>query len=375
MADKKKILILYASAGHGHEKAARAVHEALLEKGGELSLILLDSLTLTRGFFGRQYKKGYLFLIGHFPALWGFFYYLTDIPFVYFFIRPLRRLVNGIAASPLEKKILEENPDVVIATHFMTTEVVSHLKKKKGLKTALVNVVTDYLPHEFWLASGVDGYALGSTETWDEMRQRGIPKERLLVTGIPIEKKFRSPLSKQALRERFGISQGSFAVLVTSGGAGVGHMLVLMEKLLNMPGQLEVLAVCGTNQGLLVSAKAAAEKNRRLHPFGFVDNIQELMCAADVVLGKGGGLTVSESLAIGRPLVLFDSLPGQETRNAECMARHGAARVAKTFPDVLRLLAEFAEKPVLLKQFTMDALKTGQPHAAEKIADLALSLS
>ena len=109
-----------------------------------------------------------------------------------------------------------------------------------------------------------------------------------------------------------------------------------------------------------------------LHAFGFVDNIHELMAMSDVVIGKGGGLTVSESLGMGRPLILFGSLPGQETRNAQCLVRHGAARLAPSFSDVLRFLIEFVDMPGLLQEYTQAAQKIGRPHAADEVAWLAL---
>ena len=374
MDTKKKILILYASAGHGHEKAARAIGEVLSDKKDSAAVTLIDTLTLTRGSFGDRYKNGYIYMIQRFPSLWGFFYYLTDIAAVYFLIRPFRRLVNAFEAAPLHKKILDEAPDIVISTHFMATEVVSHLKQKGRTSTVLINVVTDYLAHAFWLAPGVDRYAVGSSETVADLRRRGIPAQKIVSTGIPIEKKFSQTQDRASLRDRFGVPQDAFAVLVTSGGAGVGSLLSLIDEILKVPRGIHVFAVCGTNEKLLVSMKGLAEKNPRLHPFGFVNNIQELMSASDVVVGKGGGLTVSESLSMGRPLILYGSVPGQETRNVQCMTKHGVALPAFSYADVLRFLTDFVDQPDLLRRYTENALRIGRPKAAQEIVDLAYSI-
>ena len=264
---------------------------------------------------------------------------------------------------------------MVVSTHFLPTEVVSHLKKRGRLRAVLLTVVTDYMAHAFWLAPGVDVYAVSSSETQADLRRRGVSPEKVMITGIPIERKFREKLPRKQLRGRFGIGAGNFAALVTSGGAGIGSMRTLVRTVLSAGEHIDILAVCGTNKRLLGTMNGIAADNPRLHAFGFVNNIHELMAASDVVIGKGGGLTISESLSMGRPMILFGSLPGQETRNAHCLVRHGAARIAPFFSDVLRFLIEFSDNSSLLKEYTQAALTAGRPEAARTVASMALRAS
>jgi processive 1,2-diacylglycerol beta-glucosyltransferase len=126
----------------------------------------------------------------------------------------------------------------------------------------------------------------------------------------------------------------------------------------------QLLADCGTNQDLVRRLQSIADKDAKIRPFAFVDNIQELMAASSLVIGKGGGLTVSESLCLGKPLVLFGSVPGQETRNARTLARQGAARVARSLDDVVRLTTDLMDSPGILKECTSAALRLGRPQAA-----------
>jgi len=366
-SEPKKILILHASAGHGHEKAARALEQACLDVLPQAQVRLYDVLTLTEGIFGRGYKKTYLFLIRYLPWLWGFAYYLTDFPWVYFFLRPLRRWVNHWAARRLEERILEERPDVVIATHFLPVEVVGFLKKKKLCHARLITVITDYLAHSFWLDKEVTCYAVGSEETREDLKKRSVLLEKILVSGIPVEKKFAQAVPRALARAKLSLDAEGFTVLVTSGGAGVGTMELLAKNLLASRRPIQLLAVCGTNQKLAEHLQLFAEKKNRLHVFGFVDNIHELMAASDLVIGKGGGLTVTESLCVGKPMILFGSVPGQETRNAHSMARQGAARIANSSNDVLRFTTEMMDSPELLKEYANTALRLGHSQAAVDI--------
>ena len=366
----KKILILHASAGHGHEKAARAVEQACAGVLPQAQVKLYDALSYTSVAFGKNYRSNYLFMIRYVPWLWGMGYYLLDIPFIYFFVRPVRRFANGCAAKRLEALILAEKPDVIIATHFLSVEVVSAMKKKKLMDCRLVAVVTDFLAHSFWLGPGVDVYAVASEETQEDLEKRGVRPERIRITGIPVEKKFTQAVSREAARARLALPEARFTALITSGGAGVGSLEGLAKDFLSQKKPVQLLVVCGTNKNLLSRLEAVAAQDPSLRVFGFVDNIQELMAASNLVIGKGGGLTVSESLCLGKPLLLFGSVPGQETRNARSMARLGAARVAKSLKDVVRLTTDLMESPEILKECTSAALKLGRPQAAADIVRL-----
>lgn len=372
MDTAKKILILHASAGHGHEKAAKAIEQACLDVMPASQVQLQDVLPLTVGIFGRGYKKTYLFLIQYFPWLWGFMYTLMDSPWLYFLIRPLRRCVNAWAAKRLENLVLEQKPDVVIATHFLSVEIVSALKRKRKCQSRLIVIVTDYLAHFFWLGDGVDLYAVASEESRNDLMARGVPAQKILVSGIPVEKKFSQAPSMEAARSKLQLEPHCFTALITSGGAGVGSLEALVKKFVLTKKQIQLLTVCGTNKDLLVRLQAIAKHHPLLHVVGFVDNVQELMASSDLMIGKGGGLTVTESLCLGKPMILFGSVPGQETKNASSMSRQGVARVAHSLDEVVRFTVDLMSSPELLKECTSAALRLGRPKAAADIVRCVL---
>jgi processive 1,2-diacylglycerol beta-glucosyltransferase len=366
----KKVALLYASAGHGHEKAAQAVLEAYQDIAPEHACGAFDTLEIIPPFWGSLYRASYYFMIRHAPWLWGFFYHLTDLGFVHHVTRRLRRFVNSTAGRALERFIHKENPSIIISTHFLSTEVASYLKRKGRIDSKLITVVTDYLPHYFWVEKGVDLYVVGLKETKEGLVKRGVPASKIRVIGIPVEKKFLVPVSRTEVCHKLRLLSDVFTVLVTSGGAGIGAIEKIARGIMSLKRSIQVIVICGTNQWLFDRMKHASLENPLLQVFGFVTNMEELMEASDLVIGKGGGLTVTESFVKGKPVVLFRSVPGQETRNAACVARRGAGIIANSVPEVLNRVAEFSKEPRRLEKMKENVARFARPGAAADLVRL-----
>lgn len=369
MDPSKKILILYASAGHGHEKAAKALLEACRAAG--LRAEAHDTLELVRpAFIGDVYRKSYLFQINRAPALWGFFYYAFDAAWLYALIRPLRRLWNAWVGRPIEALLLEKDVAAVVATHFMAVEIAARLKRKGVLRARLVALITDYLPHWIWTARGVEVYAVAAARTKEAMRLRfGLSNVR--VTGIPIGPQFSQLPSKGGARARLGLKE-AFTVLLTSGGAAIGQMEALVSGILATGKAIQMQVVCGTNEALRRKLAALPDPKGMLKIYGFVDNMHELMTASDLLLGKGGGITITEAFAAGLPVLLFRPVPGQEGRNAACVAEEGAGLRIDSVKRVIAKVAEFAQDPSRLKPFGYGARRLAAPDAARDACRLAV---
>lgn len=368
----KRILILYASAGHGHEKAARALEAEYRSRVPEAAVDCRDILKLTPPVFGGGYRGVYLFLIQHLPKVWGFFFYLADAPWVFIPLKPVRRLVNRLMAGRLERLVIDEKPDLIFSTHFMSTEVVGWLKRKKKTSAALVTVVTDFFPHYFWINGDVDEYVVALPETREALISRGIEASRIHVFGIPIEKKFSVRIPKAQVRARLSLDGLRFTVLFTSGGAAVGAVSRIAERLLALDPPLQLLVVCGTNHALRDSLSAETARYPFLKVFGFVDNMDELMSAADLVIGKGGGLTLSESLAKEIPMAIFRPVPGQETWNAACLRAHHAAFVTTALDELVAKVAGFVRDPESLEAYRTAGRDVAKPFAARDIVEWSL---
>jgi len=368
---RRKVIILYASAGHGHKKAAQAVFDAyrLLSRGVQAQTV--DALTFAPSFSGNFYGRLYLFLIRHFPWFWGFLYYGSDIGAVYAVLKPIRRAMNGSLLAGLEEWLVRENPAVVIATHFMPVEVVSHLKEKDKIGSRLITVITDYLPHYIWTAKNVDAYAVAIDETKEALIARGAAETKIHVLGIPVEEKFFQKHSKEELTAKLNIRNGVFTVLLTSGGAAIGDTETIIQGLLGLEKPAQILVVCGTNQQLFKRLEALSQDQASLKIFGFVNNMDELMEVSDVVVGKGGGLTITEAFAKGKPVILFQSVPGQETRNVSCVEKYQAGYAARSPREITTRVEELMNAPEKLDGLRAGIRRISRPRAAEAIVQLA----
>ena len=371
MDPQRKVIILYASAGHGHKKAAQAVLDAyrLLSRGVQAQTV--DVLTFAPSFSGRFYGWIYLFLIRYLPWFWGFLYYGSDIGAVYAVLKPLRRVMNGSLLVGLEDWLVREDPAAIIATHFMPVEVVSHLKEKNKIGSRLITVVTDYLPHCIWTAKNVDAYAVAIDETKEALIARGVAGTKIHVLGIPVEEKFLQKHSKEALAVKLNIRGGIFTALLTSGGAAVGDTETIVKGLLGLEKPVQILVVCGTNQQLFKRLETLSQGQGLLKIFGFVNNMDELMEVSDVVIGKGGGLTITEAFAKGKPVILFQSVPGQETRNVSCVEKYQAGYAARSPREITTRVEELMNVPDKLETLRAGIRRISHPSAAEAIAQLA----
>lgn len=366
-----KVIVIYASSGAGHQKAAEALFKVLRGRR-DLTVHLIDSLEYTTPLFHLLYPRLYLFLVRHLPFVWGFFYDGLNFALIGPFLTRLRRALNALNGKKLEHFFLTESPDVIVATHFFATEVASSLKEKQKLKSTLISIITDLAVHSVWVAPQVDRYVVGSVDTQEALIRRGVSQEKITVLGIPVDPVFEREEEREPLSQRLGIPSQKFTVLVASGGFGVGPVGALVSHL-SRNTQLQLLVVCGHNRSLYSQLMArTASVRERVFLYGFVDNIHELMSVSDCMVSKSGGLSMSEALAKKLPVFILYPIPGQETGNRDVLARHKVAipirniqELERHFQDLPRLRRELDETKRRIEAFR----KRG---VAERIASFVL---
>ena len=361
--DKKKILILYASAGSGHKKAAEAIFHALPKEGTEVQL--LDIVDFMPALAKKLYRDGYLFLMARLPWLWGISYFLSDTPYLSVLNVHFRKFVNARACRRLILFLKEANPDMVISAQFLASEIVSYTKEKFGLKAKLINVVTDFGVHNFWIVQQTDIYCCASEVTKEILRSKGVPEEKIKVCGIPLDKKFTENYSKIALQSELNLKKDMFTVLIATGGIGGGPIEKIVDLLKD---EAQLLVVCGTNKKLY---QKLTEKNYpHVHPFGFVDYMQKLMHVSDVIVTKAGGLTVTECLAVGLPMIFFFLIPGQELNNAKVIEREGAGLIAASPQEVKDFVIQWKNVPQDREVFKSRTQSLARPNSCQDIISL-----
>jgi len=364
-----KILILHASAGAGHKRAARALEEAFSLISPDSEIEVCDILDFTAPIFKKTYGVGYLDVVKKAPELWGYMYSQSDKKALDPTRKKLRSFVNKTNTISFARFYRKFAPDIVICTHFMPLEIISTRLRKRKTEASLFCTVTDFAVHSLWIMENVDCYYVATEEAKRQILRRGQPEEGIVVSGIPIDPVFAKGLSKEAARKQLGFDPSQPAVLVLSGGFGVGPAVELIKSAGAAELNCRLLVVAGANEELKERAEAAARNSSTpVTVFGFVNNIHELMDASDLIISKPGGLTTSEVMAKGKPILIIDPIPGQEQRNCEHLLEAGAAARLFDVEDAGHKIQSLLSDKARLARMGRNALKIGHADAAVDVA-------
>lgn len=311
-----KVLVIHATAGAGHKKAAEAVFNTI-KAHTNYDVQCQDALDYTNAFYCKAYREGYKYLITHFSWLWGFFFWLIDIRFLLPVVRLSRRVLNTFNARKLHDFLQDQKFDCIITSHFFPLEVACFLKRKGLIRSKIICVVTDYDAHSIWSDKGVDHYAVACEQTKNTLVSLGVAPDNIVITGIPTDEKFTKIYDRDALYESLGLNKDLFTVLIATGSFGIGPI----EEIIGYLKGVQSVVVCGHNQKLF---KTLSSKNQ---PFvkvcGFVNNMHEYMAVSDAMITKPGGLSISEALVSCLALLFFSAIPGQETNNIKVLKQYG----------------------------------------------------
>jgi len=371
----KRILLLSASAGAGHVRAAQAIEKALLEEnskqGEAIEVRHLDTLDYTNKVFRHFYSKAYIDLVNKMPEVPGWIYDKLDKPWK----NERRRLaLDKLNTRPFVKLLREYKPDMIVCTHFLPAEIVSWLRAKERLASRQAIVVTDFDVHAMWLVHHYEHYFVAIDEARAYLEAIGIPANKITVSGIPIDPVFAQRKEKRQMREKHGLAADRTTILLSAGGFGVGSVELLIDTLLNLKHKAQVIAICGHNAALLkrlqkLESKISHDSTVLVKPFGYTRDMDELMSASDIVLGKPGGLTTSEALAKGLVFVIVSPIPGQEERNSDHLLERAVAIRSNNLPTLTYKLDQLLADPKRFATMASNAKAMGQPNAAKSIVN------
>jgi processive 1,2-diacylglycerol beta-glucosyltransferase len=368
-----RILIPTVTAGGGHLQAAIALAEAwrVLRPGDTVQY--LDLLDSAPRFYKRIYDKGYLKLVKHAPELYGLAFRKTDNPVRVEKLLRLRRTFAKLTNQPFVKYVREFQPDAVICTHYLPLVILGGLKKRTRPWHNPLNVcvVTDFEAHAFWMEPSVGLYCVAAAETKARLIARGATLEKVIVTGIPISAKFGRRPETAGVHKQFRLAATITTLLVLGGGFGLGPVAEILSELDKVTTPIQTLVVCGRNEKLRKALRAKSHRHPT-HILGFIDNMDELMAAAQLLVTKPGGLTTSEALALGRPLIILNPIPGQEAANSDFLLERGAAIKINCVEDLpFRLENLIGSKK--LRDMARAAKSLGHPNAAKEICEAVLA--
>jgi processive 1,2-diacylglycerol beta-glucosyltransferase len=364
----EEILVLSAAAGAGHVSAAEALVAELQGRGEPAHHE--EVLRLTNPLFKRLYADLYLELVNRQPELLGWLYDALDKPWQ----QQKRRLaLDRLNTGPLKRLLRSHPPRLALCTHFLPAEILLHLRRKDGLQTPLGIVVTALDAHALWLYQGVDWYFVAREETRQHLVRLGIPAATIHVTGIPVHPSFAVPKPRAEARRALGLDPDRTTMLVVAGGFGVGPVETIVRETRAVRGPVQVVVVCGKNARLEKRLRALpAGDGAPLHVVGFTRDMATWMAAADLFVGKAGGLSSSEALARGLVLVIVNPIPGQEERNADHYLEEGVAIRCNTLATLSWKISALLEDATRLERMRKNVRRLATPDAAARIADIAL---
>jgi processive 1,2-diacylglycerol beta-glucosyltransferase len=370
----RKVLVLSVSAGAGHTRAAEALRASAELELPDVQALHLDVMDYASATFRRLYTDAYIKLVNKHPALWGMLYQITSDAKSDATMNKVRRSIERMNTRALRKAITEFAPDAIICTHFLPAEILMHEIRRDRLDVPVWLQVTDFDLHRMWVIPHMSGYFAANDEIGFRMRAVGLASALVHVVGIPIMPVFSQPLDRGECARELGLDPQRRTLLLMGGGAGVGNLEQVATHLLELDADFQLIVLAGKNAAALADLQTLANRHpSRLFPQGFTNRIERLMVCADLVITKPGGLTSSECLAMGVPMIVHSPIPGQEERNADYLLEQGAAWKAVDTVGLEYRVKELLASPARLAQLRERARALARPHAAREVLRIVLS--
>ena len=366
-----KVLIMSVKAGYGHHSTAKAIINYLSDKG--IKCEMLDTFEYINRHLADTIDNGYLFSTKYIPEIYGKAYDMLDKRDERWDKMSPISVLSKLVSNKLKDYITEFKPDVIIGTHSYACMVMTYLKEKEIISCPIIGIVTDFTVHPFWESTDLDYYVTSHEMLENQMRKKGIAKEKILPYGIPIRKMFAHKISKQEARNKLGI-EDKRTLLVMMGSMGFGNIVKDIRSIDDLEEDFQILCVCGNNEKMK-NEIAGKTWNKRVIPYGFVENVDVMMDAADLIITKPGGLTTSEFLAKGLPAIIMNPIRGQEDRNTEFLVNNGAAvMVTETFP-LDEALFHVMKNPWRLELLEKSVSELGKPNSTREVCEFIIKLT
>lgn len=366
-----RILFLSVPTGQGHHQTCKALEEYCSNIKG-VECLTLDVVDNVRPLLADSLSNAYLLSTKMTPGVYGRIYGMAERR-DYTKTSGLSRIIKTVLNRKLMRVLRDYKPDVIVSSHVFSAIAVSYLKRKYPFKAKTVAIITDFTVHPFWEETSFD-YYITATELLDfQVMKKGHSPEKIKPFGIPISPKFAAGISKEEARAELGL-EDKFTVLFMMGSMGYGHnTMQSIKQLDSLEEDFQLITVCGRNTRLKQHIDRL-EKNKTILNFGYVNNVDLLMDAADCIITKPGGLSTSEALAKGLPIIMLNPIPGQEDRNEEFMLNNGLAMsISETF-TVDEAIYQLINYPHKINQLKENMKFVAKPNSAKEMGEFLLSI-
>jgi processive 1,2-diacylglycerol beta-glucosyltransferase len=357
---KPRLLVLSASIGAGHVKAGEGLCQAYTEEfNGEA--LHVDFLRYASPIFSHWIEEAYYLMTKHTPSVYKLLYQMADNRF-----SPAKKSEVLIGLRKYRDLVREFRPDAIISTHFFPAAIVSYMYPHFSIPNGAV--LTDYVSHHIWVNPNTQLFFVAHEGMLDELKQLGVDEEKIRVTGIPIRPVFTQEFNRQELQKKMGLNPGKLTLLVMSGGNAVGPLAEIMKTLEPFKENLQIFVVTGHNQkSFMQLTELFQDLGINGEVLGYVENVHEYMAAADLLISKAGGLTVTEAITIGLPMAIIQPTPGQEDGNTAFLTQAGLGVYIKTIKELESFIVDLLANPAMIEQMRQNAFKLSKRHATHSI--------
>ena len=366
----KKVIVFYASYGGGHLSAARSIQEYIENNYPDVDSELIDCVKYINKALEAVTTKAYSEMAKKVPNAWGRIYKKSESG-------PLAQIStasNKVMALKLKKLLEEKQPDLVICTHPFASQMCSYLKRKEKVNVKIATILTDFAIHNQWIVGHeyTEYFFVSHLGMKEDLIAEGVSPEKIYATGIPLSNKFLLKYDKNEILESFGLTPGKKTVLFFGGGElGLGktHTLDIFKSFVRND-NIQIVAISGKNPKMREHFEdyvIEMGKEDSVKILEYTDKVAQLMSISDLVVTKPGGLTTTESLASGLPIVVINPIPGQEEENAQFLEQNNVAIWIKKDDNVEEILNNLFSNPAQMQEMKIKARLMAKKNSTKDI--------
>jgi len=369
----KRIVLMYISEVSGHHSATLAIEKALKMLQPDAEVLNINGFNYTNPISEKIINRLYMGVLKRTPQIWD---YLYDNPTVVKRVEKIKETIHKFNSPKLQILFDKFKPDAVVCTQAFPCGMCADYKKTYNSNIPLVAVLTDYVPHSYWIYDAVNYYITPSEDVTLGLMKKGVGRDKIKSLGIPFDHKFNEPLDRFKISRKFKMNPNLATILIMGGGQGMGPIKTIVKSLEKVKKEIQEVVVTGTNKKLYNSLKRKIKKyKKKILLFGYVDNINELMSTSNIIITKPGGVTCAEVLAKHLAMIIVKPLPGQEANNTRYLTEKGAAIKVDEPEEINLAIEDLLKEPDKLKRLYESAGSLSKPNASLDIARLLLDLS
>lgn len=369
-----KVLIFYAAYGGGHLSAARSIKQYLDSNFDNMETELVDCVKYINKGLDKITTLAYKEMAKKAPWAWGEIYNHSQKGTM----SHISNGANKIMSIKLYKLFEEFKPDIVISTHPFGSQMTAYLKSKGKTNCILASVMTDFASHDQWLVGHeyIDHIFVSHEGMKKDIISKGVKASKIHATGIPLSNRFLEHFDRKKIKSSFDLDINKKTILFFGGGEfGLGKdktLKILKAFMDNIKDEYQIIAISGKNAKMQEKFTELVGDNPNVQVYGFTNEVPELMSISDLVVTKPGGLTITESLASGLPIVVINPIPGQEVENAEFLEKKGVAVWIRKTEDPQQAVAELLSNPEQIKHMKIRSKLMAKKHSTEDICKIIL---